>query len=103
MNDKLEMLRSCDEYRELLQERAKIKWPLAIAMFLAYYVFVIVIAFEPEVFATKIGSSHASLGIVVGFGVILFSFLVTGLYVSKANKILEPLTKKLHEKAGDLS
>lgn len=101
MDGKLEELRQSKEYETLVSTRSKIKWPLAILMLAVYYGFVMVIAFEPEIFGTKIGDGHTSLGIVVGLLVILFSFVITGIYVHKANKTLEPLVEKLHEKAGD--
>ena len=100
MDEKLEVLRNSEEYKTLISKRSKSKWSLAALMLMAYYGFVMVIAFEPEIFAKKIGEGHTTLGIVVGLGVILFSFLITGLYVHKANKVLEPLTEKLHGKAG---
>jgi len=102
MDEKIEKLRASEEYKELIAVRSKSKWSLTFLMLLTYYGFVIVIAFKPEVFAIKIGSGHTSLGIAAGLFIILFSFLITGLYVRKANKVLQPLTKKLHEKAGEL-
>lgn len=72
-------------------------------MLAVYYGFIMVIAFAPDVFAQKIGSGHTSLGILVGFAVIIFSFVITGIYVRKANKELEPLTEDLHKKAEEIS
>ena len=97
----LEELRNSEEYQQLVTIRSKSKWFLAAIMMLIYYGFVMIIAFAPEVFAAKVGSGHMSVGIVVGLFVIFVSFLITGIYVNKANKVLEPLTKKLHEKAGE--
>ena len=102
MDERIEELKNSDEYKQLIAIRSKAKWSLALLMLVVYYGFVLVIAFKPEIFAIKIGDGHTSLGIAVGFGVILFSFLIPGVYVQKANKVLEPLTEKLHEKAGDL-
>ena len=101
MNTNLEELRNSEEYKKLVSERSKSKWPLAVLMLIIYFGFVLVIAFHPTLFAVKIGNGHTSLGIVVGLLVILASFLITGIYVRKANKVLEPLTKQLHEKAGE--
>lgn len=101
MDKKIEELRNSDEFKELIATRSKSKWFLAALMLFVYYGFVLVIAFKPEIFAAKIGSGHTTLGIAVGLGVILFSFVITGIYVRKANRVLEPLTKKLHERAGE--
>ncbi len=101
MDKKIEELRNSDEFKELIATRSKSKWFLAALMLFVYYGFVLVIAFKPEIFAAKIDSGHTTLGIAVGLGVILFSFVITGIYVRKANRVLEPLTKKLHERAGE--
>lgn len=102
MDSKLAELQESEEYKELIAKRSQIKWPLAFLMLLVYYGFILIIAFAPDLFALKVGDGHTSVGIAIGLGVIIFSFIITGIYVQKANKILEPLTDKLHEKAGDL-
>ena len=99
---KLDELQHLPEYKELIATRSRIVWPLAALMLLVYYAYILVIAFKPELFATRIGEGHTTLGIVIGLGLIFFSFLLTGIYVHKANSKLEPLTKKLLEKTGDL-
>ena len=69
-------------------------------MLVVYYGFILMIAFDPSLLATKIGDSHTSYGIVVGLGVMFFSFLITCTYVHKANQVLDPLTKKLRDSAS---
>lgn len=101
MSNKIEELRNSEEYKTLIATRSKNKWFLATLMLIVYYGFVLVIAFWPDLFAYKIGIGHTSLGIATGLGVILFSFVITGIYVRLANNVLDPLTKKLQEKAGE--
>ena len=101
MNDNsLEYLEDSDDYKKLLSVRRKTALPLAYAMLGVYYAYILVIAFKPEVFAVKIGDGHTTIGMITGLGVILFSFIITGIYVHKANTVLEPLTEKIHEKFG---
>lgn len=102
MSNKLTEIRESSEYKTLISTRSKIKWTLATLMLFVYYAFIMVIAFEPDLFGTKIGEGHTTIGIVIGLGIIFFSFLITGIYVYIANKVLEPLTKQLHGAAGDL-
>ena len=98
---KLNDLRNSDEYKTLLETRKKMTKPLAISMLVVYYVYILVIAFAPEVLAKPLGDGPTTMGIAVGLGIILFSFIVTGIAVHAANTELEPLTKKLHEKFGE--
>ena len=59
--------------------------------------------FSEGLLAQSVGGGHMSVGILVGLIVIFFSFVITGIYVHKANTVFEPLSKKLHEAAEDLS
>jgi len=99
----LEALRQTEEYQALVKARSSIVWPLAMLMLFVYYAYILVLAFAPDVFATKVGDGHTSLGIVVSMGLILFSFALTGFYVHIANTKLEPLVQKLKLKAEELS
>jgi len=103
MEEKLRKISESPEYQELIKARSKSKWTLAVVMLVVYYGFIMVIAFAPEIFAQSVGGGHMSVGILVGLIVIFFSFVITGIYVHKANTVFEPLSKKLHEAAEDLS
>lgn len=96
----LENIRNSEEYKELVSSRSAIIWPLSYLMLFVYYFYILVIAFKPELFAIKIGDGHTTWGIVIGLGVILFTFLLTGIYIHKANSKLDALIEKLHAKYG---
>jgi uncharacterized membrane protein (DUF485 family) len=59
-----------------------------------------VIAFDKELFALKLGEGVMTWGIPVGFGVIVFSVLITGLYVRRANNEFDRLTREIVQEAG---
>lgn len=99
MEQKIKELSKTSAYKKLIHERKKTIWPLTVIMLVAYYGFVLIIAFAPKVFAIPISSGVTSLGIASGLGLIFFTFIITGIYVRKANNVLEPLTKELHKKA----
>lgn len=88
-----------DEYKELISTRKKVTRPLAFLMLAVYYIYILVIAFAPDILAKPIGDGPTTLGILIGLGIILFSFVITGIAVHFANTRLEPLTEKLHLKA----
>ncbi len=100
MSDHTPHLRHSEEYITLIKERSKSKWSLLFLMLLVYYGFILMIAFDPKMLGVKIGESHTSYGIVVGLGVMFFSFLIMCIYVRKANQVFDPLTKKLRENAS---
>ena len=53
---------------------------------LAYYGFILTVAFNPKFMATKIGEGMTtSIGVPIGVGVIVFTIILTWLYVRRAN------------------
>ena len=86
-------------YQELKKARFKILVPLILLTITSYFSFIWVIAFNPRFFGTLIFNTNISIGIFLGFLLILLIFLITLIYVYLANKILEPLIKKIQRNA----
>lgn len=95
----LQALCASADYQTLIKERSKIVWPLSWLMLIVYFAYILVIAFAPDLFGAKTGDGHMTYGMVIGLGVILFSFVLTGIYVHIANTKLEPLAKKILDEA----
>ncbi|WP_084618371.1 DUF485 domain-containing protein [Cellvibrio sp. OA-2007] len=96
----IESIRQLPEYAALTRARKKIMWPLSLATIGAYFALILTIAFHPTTLGMPIGDGVTSIGMVLGLGVILFCMVITGIYVSYANRVLEPLTKAIVQKAG---
>jgi uncharacterized membrane protein (DUF485 family) len=74
------------EFRALQRARARLSWLLAGAMCAAFFAFILVIAFAPELFAVPLGPHTViTRGIPLGVGIILLGFVLTGIYVWRAN------------------
>jgi uncharacterized membrane protein (DUF485 family) len=74
------------EFIALLERRRRFAWQLSAAVLAMYASFMALVAFAPAVLATPV-SSHSSTtwGIPIGIFIIVMSFLLTGVYVKKAN------------------
>ncbi len=81
------------EYARLTQARHRIVWPLAIVTVVGYFGLILTIAFSPASLGQPIGNGVTSIGVVLGLGIILLCFVVTGVYVYYANHVIEPLTR----------
>ena len=68
-------------------------------MLLVYYGFIAIIAFDKELLATRIGSGVMTWGIPVGFGVIVFTIVITAIYVMRANGEYDELTERIKREA----
>ena len=83
-------------YRQVLKTRDALSWRLMILVFLAYYGFILVIAFDKSLFATPVAAGMVTTwGIAAGFGVILLTIVATAVYVRKANRDYDRLVKEL--------
>lgn len=71
------------EFQELVRRKNSISTVLAIVMLVAYFAFMGLLAFAPQVLNAPFG--QATLGIPFGIGVIIFAWILTGIYVRWAN------------------
>ena len=82
-------------YQELRSKRLRFGWTLTILMLIVYYGFIAIIAFDKAILAKRIGSGVMTWGIPVGFGVIVFTIVITAIYVMRANSEYDELTERI--------
>ena len=87
-------------FRQLVEERTRFGWILTGLMLVVYFGFIGLIAFDKSLLAVKLGSGTASVGLLLGVVVILFAFLLTGLYVMRANTRYDALAADLKRSLG---
>jgi uncharacterized membrane protein (DUF485 family) len=95
-------IRQMPEYIALTAARKRIIWPLATLVISAYFALILTIAFAPAALGTPIGAGITSVGVILGLSIIFLCLVVTGVYVTYANRVIEPLTRAVVQKAGDL-
>jgi len=99
----VERIKNNPKYQKLVRERSRFAWTLSIIMLVVYYAFIMVIAFNPSLFGTKIGSGVITLGIPVGIAIIIISFVLAGIYVRRANGEFDRLTQEVKDELGDVA
>ena len=82
-------------FQELVHQRTRFAWTLTILMLVIYFGFILLVAFAKPLLAMKIGEGVTSLGILLGLGVIVSAFILTGIYVYRANSYFDELTRNL--------
>lgn len=82
-------------YNELRRKRSAYGWWLTVVMMVVYYGFILLVAFDKEFLAQRLGSGVMTLGIPVGFGVIVFTVVITAIYVRRANSEFDDLTANI--------
>jgi uncharacterized membrane protein (DUF485 family) len=95
MDDKLlARIQGDPNYQTLVRERSSFGWTLAILTLVVYYGFIAIVAFDPPLIATAVSGS-ITVGIILGAGLIVFSILVTGIYILRANSRYDDLTRAI--------
>lgn len=96
--DVIDKIKSNPKYQELVSKRTRFAWILAATMLFVYYAFILVVAFAPKSLGVPLGAgSVITVGIPVGLFIIFFAFIVTGIYVFRANGEFDRLTKEIKE------
>jgi uncharacterized membrane protein (DUF485 family) len=91
-DDLIRRVTSNPKYQELKSKRASFGWWLTLAMMAVYYGFILLVAYDKELLASKIGNGVITLGMPLGIGVILFTIIITNIYVRRANSEFDDLT-----------
>jgi uncharacterized membrane protein (DUF485 family) len=85
-------------FRELVERRTRFAWVLSATMLVIYFGFILLIAFAPSLLGTPIDGGVTTVGIPVGLFVIVSAFVLTGIYVYRANSEFDPMTREIKEK-----
>jgi len=96
---KLEILNDID-FKKLRVHKSFITIVLTILTLIVYYGFISLIAFNKPFLASKI-TQTITIGIPIGIGVIVLSWVFTGIYVWWANKKYDHMVNKVKEKIGE--
>ena len=91
-DDLIQRVISNPKYQELKAKRSSFGWTLTWAMMIVYYGFIGLIAFDKSFLAQKMGAGVMTIGVPIGFGVIVFTVIITAIYVKRANSEYDDLT-----------
>lgn len=95
--DIVQKIKSNPKYQKLVSSRSTYGWTLTWMMMIVYYGFILLIAFNKELLSTKIGAGVTTWGIPIGLFVIVFTVIITGIYVRRANSEFDDLTAEIRK------
>ena len=96
MNDPvIEKIKNHPKYAQLKSQRNRFGWTLSVLMLVVYYGYIALIAFNKSFLAQPLGAGVTTLGIPLGMGVIVFTIVITGIYVARANRAYDALTQDI--------
>lgn len=97
MNDIIyQRIASNPHFKELVDKRQNFAMLLSLIMLVLYYGFIMLIAFAPGWLGTPLyEGTSVTRGIPLGVGLIVLSFILTAIYVIRANGEFERMTQQL--------
>jgi len=87
------------EFRSLAAAKNRVSAILTAATLLIYFGFIFLVAFNRDVFSRRV-IGNVTVGVMLGVGVIVASFILTGIYVRWANSKYDAMIETVRRKAG---
>lgn len=95
-----ERMRVNPKFQELVAKRGRFAWTLAFTVLIMFYGFVMVVAFAPASLGQPIAEgSRWTIGVVVELFMFIFFWLLTALYVRRANTEFDALSQQVVQAA----
>ena len=96
-DDLVRRIASHPKYQELRAKRTGYGWWLTLAMMVVYYGFIVLVAFNKEFLSQRLGAGVMTYGIPIGFGVIVFTIIITAIYVKRDNGEFDDLVEAIRK------
>lgn len=90
------------KYKELTSKRTSFSIKLGVFVLVMFYAYILTIAFNKELLATKIGDGLTTVAFPIALAILVISFLTTLIYVKRANGEFEDLTDEIKRDVKDL-
>ena len=88
----IEHVKNNPKYQQLVKTRSAFAWKLSIVMLVVYYAFILAIAFDPKLLGMPVSAGSVT---TVGVAIIFIAFILTGLYVRRANGEFDRLSREV--------
>lgn len=99
-NPLYEHIKRDPRYADLVRQRGRFAATLALLVIAAFFGFVLLVAFAPQVIAIRLfEGSHLTVGIVLGFAQFVFFCALTWVYVRRANGEFDTLNEQIIQEA----
>ena len=93
-------IRSNPKFAELVGKRTRFAILLSLVVLVPYYTFMFLVSTQPQLFAAKIGEGAViTIGWPIAALFIIGGWLLTGVYVSRANGEFDSLTEEVLKEA----
>ena len=88
-------IRENPKFKELVSKRERLAWTLTGIVLVLFFGLFLTVAFNPTALAVKLGDSFITTGLVIGLFQFIFFWVLTAIYVRRANSDFDALTEQL--------
>jgi cation/acetate symporter len=93
-------MRANPKFKELVTRRSRFAWTLAIVVLVMFYGFVMTVAFNPLSLGQPVAEGSAlTVGVAVELFMFIFFWILTAVYVKRANGEFDTLTQEVIKEA----
>ena len=99
--DIVERISKNPKFMQFVRMRNNYATVLSILMIIVYFGYIGLIAFDKSFLAIKIGAGYVtSIGIPMGIGVLVFTIIITAIYVRRANSEFDAIKDEIVREAS---
>ena len=99
--DIVERIQKNPKFMQFVNMRNNYSIILSTLMMIAYFGYILLIAFDKQFLATKISAGAVtSIGIPMGIGVLVFTIIITAIYVRRANSEFDATKDEIVKEAS---
>ncbi|KPC53473.1 DUF485 domain-containing protein [Amantichitinum ursilacus] len=92
----IQRIQNNPRFHELVHKKSSLSWTLAIIILVAYVGLILMIALAPSVLGTPLfAGGVTTIGIPLGMLLIVLAFVLTGIYVRRANGEFDTLNQQV--------
>jgi uncharacterized membrane protein (DUF485 family) len=97
----VEKIQKNPKFMQFVRMRNNYSIILSIMMIVVYFGYILLIAFNKQFLATKISAGAVtSIGIPMGLGVLVFTIIITAIYVRRANSEFDAIKDEIVREAS---
>ncbi|MCX7162667.1 MAG: DUF485 domain-containing protein [Rhodocyclales bacterium] len=99
--DIVERIQKNPKFMKFVNLRNNYAIVLTILMMIAYYGYILLVAFNKQFLASKVAvGATMSIGIPMGIGVLVFTIVITAIYVRRANSEFDDMKDEIVKEAS---
>ena len=98
--ERIESIVNHPDFQHLVQRKRRLNGSLTLAMLVIYYGFVLLVAFSPSTLGQSLSGGVTTVGMLVGVLMVLLSFALTGVYMHRANRVIDPLNEVVKQECA---